>query len=77
MTSCPQRRTAARLLLAWLLAGVSWAQCPNSCSGHGACGGENVCSCFEGFKYAPDCSLREALRLEEAAAPRCAAMDAA
>lgn len=28
------------------------------CSGHGNCGPENVCSCFEGFDYAPDCSLR-------------------
>ena len=33
-------------------------QCPNMCSGHGNCGPENVCSCFEGFDYAPDCSLR-------------------
>jgi hypothetical protein len=33
-------------------------QCPNMCSGHGSCGPENVCSCFEGFDYAPDCSLR-------------------
>ena len=34
------------------------AQCPNMCSGHGDCGAENVCNCFDGFDYAPDCSLR-------------------
>lgn len=45
----------------WLLAlcaTVTRAQCPNMCSGHGTCGAENVCACFEGFDYAPDCSLR-------------------
>ncbi|KAJ8604707.1 hypothetical protein CTAYLR_006542 [Chrysophaeum taylorii] len=40
------------------LATLSEAQCPNMCSGHGKCGPENVCQCFEGFDYAPDCSLR-------------------
>ena len=37
---------------------MALAQCPNMCSGHGDCGAENVCSCFDGFDYAPDCSLR-------------------
>lgn len=36
------------------------AFCPNKCSGHGTCGKENVCACFEGWQGgAADCSFRE------------------
>ena len=44
--------------------GLSWvatvvAQCPNSCSGHGTCGAENVCSCDTSWNLVSDCSQRE------------------
>ena len=58
--------TVAMLLLLSLLA-VSWAACPNQCSGHGRCGANDKCVCFRqqglytpyryGFKGA-DCSQR-------------------
>lgn len=41
-----------------LLVEFAAGQCPNFCSGHGECGPENVCNCFQGYDYAPDCSLR-------------------
>ena len=33
-------------------------QCPNMCSGHGDCGADNVCQCFDGYDFAADCSMR-------------------
>jgi len=53
LSSC-KRKLVYALVFFPLVAG----QCPNMCSGHGDCGAENVCSCFDGFDYAPDCSLR-------------------
>lgn len=33
------------------------AECPNACSGHGACGNYDMCTCCENF-FGNDCSLR-------------------
>ena len=48
-----------RALVFGLLVYGSLAACPHSCSGHGSCGTENVCSCDWGWDIAPDCSLRK------------------
>eukprot|EP00617_Octactis_speculum_P017428 CAMPEP_0185770852 /NCGR_PEP_ID=MMETSP1174-20130828/61538_1 /TAXON_ID=35687 /ORGANISM="Dictyocha speculum, Strain CCMP1381" /LENGTH=513 /DNA_ID=CAMNT_0028456465 /DNA_START=132 /DNA_END=1669 /DNA_ORIENTATION=+ len=45
------------LSLLYLIPAVN-AQCPNSCSGRGTCGDNNVCDCFDGFEYSADCSQR-------------------
>ncbi|KAG5183698.1 hypothetical protein JKP88DRAFT_257564 [Tribonema minus] len=47
-----------RLLLLLATCGISWAACPNFCSGHGDCGKHNVCKCDADWNVAPDCSLR-------------------
>ncbi|KAJ0412561.1 hypothetical protein ATCC90586_006928 [Pythium insidiosum] len=35
------------------------AACPNFCSGHGACGPDNKCTCDSDWAVAPDCSQRK------------------
>jgi len=43
--------------LALLVAVCVYANCPNACSGHGACGADDMCSCDRNFVGA-DCSQR-------------------
>ncbi len=50
----PQFKT---FVIATLVAAAA-ASCPNSCSGHGICGANDVCSCWLNFE-GPDCSQRE------------------
>ena len=45
------------VLLLCLLLSSAWAGCPNSCSGHGACGSSDLCSCHRDFQGS-DCSQR-------------------
>lgn len=47
------------LLLVYLLGfHQSEALCPSKCSGHGVCGAQNICQCFDGWTAgAADCSL--------------------
>ena len=47
------------LLFCGLFFEYALAACPHSCSGHGSCGSENVCTCDWGWDVAPDCSLRK------------------
>lgn len=44
------------LVLAATLSGVR-AKCSNLCSGHGACGANDICNCYRGY-YGSDCSQR-------------------
>jgi hypothetical protein len=46
------------MLLGALMLPPATTQCPNSCSGHGECGANNVCDCFDGYDVAADCSMR-------------------
>ncbi|GMI18817.1 hypothetical protein TrLO_g6161, partial [Triparma laevis f. longispina] len=46
------------LLLLLLLPPSTLSSCPNNCAGHGTCGVGGVCTCFSGFGYSADCSLR-------------------
>ena len=46
------------LLVFMALIQLSSASCPNMCSGHGTCGAGSVCTCFSGWGYSADCSLR-------------------
>lgn len=44
-------------VLGWY--GTTSAACANACSGHGTCGQNNICTCFEGWNGgAADCSFR-------------------
>lgn len=36
---------------------VALAGCPNLCSGHGTCSGNDICACVANWQ-GPDCSLR-------------------
>lgn len=47
----------ARGLLAAAAVAGALAACPNKCSGQGACGSNDQCTCFAGYT-GPDCSLR-------------------
>jgi hypothetical protein len=51
---------AMKTLLALALAGTASAVCPNACSGHGTCGADDVCQCYQNWGMADeksgDCS---------------------
>ncbi|KAH9102244.1 hypothetical protein AeMF1_021158, partial [Aphanomyces euteiches] len=52
----------AALLVIYLILSLQWlpcdASCANMCSGHGQCGGANICTCDSGWNIVPDCSRR-------------------
>jgi hypothetical protein len=50
-------RTALLVALTAAAASLVAAHCPNFCSGHGDCVGQNVCKCWDMWDGG-DCSLR-------------------
>jgi len=53
---------AIRTLLALAFLGGAAAVCPNACSGHGTCGNDDVCYCYQdwgmGDEISGDCSMK-------------------
>lgn len=50
-------KTIATVIAVAAAAGFAAAECPNSCSGHGACGANDACDCYNNWLGA-DCSER-------------------
>jgi hypothetical protein len=51
------------ILLLAALAAIALGYCPNGCSGHGSCGPDDVCTCYNRIDGDPawtyaDCSAR-------------------